>query len=193
MKKIILIIICVISAHTFTIAQEHGDFIVGGNFHFSTVSKGSLNSGNQSELSIKPLFGYMLNDKISVGFTPGIHYAKYSYSDPYYYSSSTSFEFYYVTLNAILRSHYDLTDNLHFFLEPNLGVAFDPEDKSTPKSYQINASLGAGLLYSINQKFSLELYLASIDYLFLAGGPDAHAISINYAITSPTIGIKYYF
>lgn len=206
MKKITLFIFTIILSVAHANAQDQpkeqeetkiqqGNILLGGNFSFYSdkVKSGSLED-SEIQLSISPVVGTMISDKVAIGVSLGYLYTKYEDNDPnsYRYPDKTKF----LVIAPFVRIHNDITENFKYFIEPNLGKIFDLNDETDNKTQRYTAGVNFGLLYFISQKMSLELNVAGINYTYTSNKDydfKRNTVSVDYDLVTPNIGLKYYF
>lgn len=206
MKKITLLLITIFLFTAYANAQDgskeedqtkikKGQILLGGNLSYSSKN---LNTDDLEEsevqLSISPVVGKMISDKVAVGLSLGYLYSHYEENDPnlYRYPAKTKF----LVVAPSVRIHNDITENLKYYIEPYMGKIFDLEDESDNKPQRYEAGVNLGLLYFISQKISLELNVAGVDYSYLSDKDydlKRNSVSIDYDLVTPNIGLKYYF
>ncbi len=174
-------------------AQELGSTFFGGNFSFALESIDSeTQDESEIQLSINPVIGKMVSDKIALGVAFGFIYSKYDDNSQYGYSGDSKA----LAIAPFIRIHNNITENFKYYITPNFGKTFVLGDKSDNKTQIYNVGINVGLLYFISQKMSVELNIAGINYIHMSDKDydmKSNNVSLDCNLSSPNIGLKYYF
>ena len=168
------------------------NYMVGGNLGYNSTKLNDYYEFEEKTVSFnfKPVFGFILNEKISVGAS--VDFTLLEDDLPDYESNAEK------TLSAILFARFNnrITDKFKFYLEPYFGRKYyllNAEDKKN-KEWFIKSDFG--VLYFITNSFSLELKVAGIEYSYLTvkdTDTKVQTFNLTYDIVKPNIGLRFYF
>ncbi|MCU4156388.1 porin family protein [Carboxylicivirga sp. A043] len=198
MKKILLVL--AICCTTLSYAQEKGQWIIGGNAGYNSDKNENENESSTTKtFTLSPSIGYMLNSKIAIGL--GFNYSTADEElENIYYGYSMNYKTTSFGINPYVRIHKNITERFLLFVQPGIFYSTnkieydDSEDDVKLKGFGLDCSLG--FLYFISDKLSLELNVLSVDYSSLEetdGEYKNESFGINYNLTSPNMGLRYYF
>lgn len=205
MKKIFLSIALLGGVIFTSQAQtDKGQFIVGGNIHYSTSKSDADNAKASHSFSIVPNVGYFVDNNIAVG--TGIGYQSAKSSNPGTYGKSEAF-----VISPFGRYYVPIADKFQFFGQLSVPMAFgttkatDADLKvgdKTGSSTSIGVALSPGFAYYPSKKIGIEFALngASYNHYTLENadgdkikGQGSEAFSIGTDFFSPSIGIQFHF
>jgi len=140
-----------------------GQFFVGGNFNLYTTTDKSKaggtteNNGTETFITILPMAGYFLSDRIAVGARAGLdaYIQKYPGEDPDKYSSVI------FVINPFAR-YYLISGTGGLFAEAFLNAGFGTDktfyEATTVSANTLNFSIGVapGVYYYVTKKLALE-------------------------------------
>ncbi len=197
MKKTVVLLIFLMSIANLQIkAQTKGNTLLGGNISYLSSSYNSEVFGDKieqktSQMTISPVFGKMVTDRMAVGFKLGFKYSKIdgsNYNEPDIDQS--------ILFAPYIRIHYNILGNFKYYMEPYFSKTFvlGDESENAPQIYQMG--LNVGVLYFISQKMSLELSIAGVNYKHMYDEDTeykSNTFSLEYDLVTPNVGLKYYF
>ncbi|TAJ10222.1 hypothetical protein DMA11_19290 [Marinilabiliaceae bacterium JC017] len=193
MKKISLLILLTFSLIEFIYAQDQGKIILGGNicYYYNKDQNPDYESKYKStSFTFAPVAGFMVSSKVAIGFK--LKYKQRNTESTSEYNSYTEKT---LTFSPFLRIHKNISDKLKFYIEPYVGKIFILEGKDD-RDQNYYAGSDFGLLYFISSKLSMELILAEIYYSHKKETDTdnkSSTFSMDYNLTYPNLGLKYYF
>jgi outer membrane protein len=199
MKKLLLLLIIVVSTGTIFAQTKQGNFVLSGRtgLQFTAsntkyVYDGKTIDGSESKLSafsIIPSVGYFVIDNLAVGLVGDIEINTDKSDDPKYVSSTTA-----ILVNG--SYYFPLEGKLRPFAFIGAGLASQVEKEVPAGEYDTKYSgicfhFGGGLSYFIKENISLDLGLS---YL-MANLKDAddNKGKVKYGRFNTNIGVSVYF
>jgi hypothetical protein len=196
MRKAIFLLTVLILSQSTGFGQDDSAFLkkfmVGGNLGYNSTKLNDYYEFEEKTVTFnfKPVFGFILNEKITVGAS--VDFTLVEDDLPDYESNAEK------TLSAIIFARFNnrITDKFKFYLEPYFGRKYyllNAEDKKN-KEWFIKTDFG--VLYFISDSFSLELKVAGIEYSYLTvkdTDTKIQTFDLTYDIVKPNIGLRFYF
>lgn len=196
----IFLIVLTICCTTFSYAQEKGQWIIGGNASYNSDKNDNETESSKTESFIlSPSIGYMINSKVAIGISLS-HSSVNDDRENHFYGYSYNYKTASLSLNPFVRFHKNITEKFKLYIQPGVfysshKVEYDESENDLKfKGYGIDCRLG--FLYFISDKLSMELSLLSLNYSKLKeddGELEQEHFAIDYDLTSPNIGLRYYF
>lgn len=222
MKKLILIAIITLSVQYVFAQPAKGQLFIGGSVGANQTSMPSDNS-NSSEnkrfsINISPNVGYVINDKVALGFS--LNYGQYNNKyDNISNSVTSNIKSHGANYGGSLFALYykPLTEKLFFTLHSSLGYNYGNSkteihynnsitgyyidlQKSKTNNYALNIS--PGFEYFLTPRLGLNTSLGSLGYSFISTNnnngvkENSNSFSLNFfpvRLSDLSIGIRYYF
>ena len=195
MKKSTLILTIIFCISSYAFSQQLGQNLVGGHIVVSTnVLKVDAYKETVTDISLTPIWGYMITDKTAVGLAVSYNHSKKSSNDDAYinpYNINT------LSIIPFFRFHGNISEKFKSFVEPSFGMTFAlDKDESEHKTQIFNAGINVGVLYFISEKLSIELYIAGLNYVHTADKDTdikTDDLNLSYSLLDPNLGLRYYF
>jgi len=195
MKYLYTFILLTISLNSF--AQLSKDLTYfGGSIKYNKTKVNVYNEypyeADNKIFTVAPEIGVMISDVASIG-------TRLSYTTENDGTTNNNYSF---EASLYYRRNNMFADKLYFFTEPELSYtkSFTTISETDIKIKYLKAQLNLGLMYMISKQLSLELNLFNLSYSQTIGNDDttpmeveATEFNFDLDITSPTLGIKYYF
>lgn len=196
MRKAIFLLTVLILSHSTGFGQDDSafnkKFMVGGNLGYNSTKLNNYYEFEEKTVSFnfKPVFGFILNDKITMGAS--VDFILVEDDLPDYESNAEK------TLSAMLFARFNnrITDKFKFYLEPYFGRKYYLLNSENKKNKEWFIKFDFGVLCFISNSFSLELKVAGIEYSYFTvkdTDTKVQTFNLTYDIVKPNIGLRFYF
>ena len=166
--------------------------MLGGNLGFNSGRFNDYYEYEEKELSfnIKPVFGYFVSKSVAIGASFDFMFVEDDESE-----WETNAE---KNLSVMIFARYNgrITNKFKFYIEPYIGRKYYLLDEESEKIKEWFVKTDFGLLYFINESFSIELKVAGLSYerQTIKDTDTLYKIfNMTYDIVKPNIGLRYYF
>ncbi len=212
---LLLLIIC-----TFCHAQiSKGTILLGGRVSLDINSLETAQMTFNSESSrfdISPSVGYMLNNKLMLGITPGYTYTRNvqkSYASNGFLQLTSTTKGYAVYIGPFVRYYFRISENFSFFGHAEAtyglnnstyeGIGVGGNNTQEYSNYTINLALHPGMVFFVTKRIGIEAYIGVLSYFYSSASSvksdmesdtqynDSFSLSFNPSQLG--LGINYYF
>ena len=166
--------------------------MLGGNLGFNSGKFNDYYEYEEKELTfnIKPVFGYFVSKSVAIGASFDFMFVEDDESE-----WETNAE---KNLSVMIFARYNgrITNKFKFYIEPYIGRKYYLLDEESEKIKEWFVKTDFGLLYFINESFSIELKVAGLSYerQTIKDTDTLYKIfNMTYDIVKPNIGLRYYF
>ncbi len=195
MRKLLLItviLICCVNVSAQSDTVRSNKFMVGGNLGFNSSMFNDYYQYEEKELTfnIKPVFGYFVSNSIAIGASFDFMFVE---DDKSKYETNADKN---LSVMIFVRYNGKITNKFKYYIEPYIGRKYYLLDEESEKIKEWFAKVDFGLLYFINESFSIELKVAGLSYenRTVKDTDVLYKIfDVTYDIVKPNIGLKYYF
>ena len=166
--------------------------MLGGNLGFNSGKFNDYYEYEEKELTfnIKPVFGYFVSKSVAIGASFDFMFVE---DDKSNYETNAA-----KNLSVMIFARYNgrITNKFKFYIEPYIGRKYYLLDEESKKIKEWFVKTDFGLLYFINESFSIELKVAGLSYerQTIKDTDTLYKIfNMTYDIVKPNIGLRYYF
>jgi hypothetical protein len=205
MKKWLALSLLIFPAATYAQFVK-GNYFLGGTLSASVQRSdpaGSITASYSDLLSVSPMMGFFLNERIAVGAAIG--YTKIdSKAHNYNNNATTNSKSNSVGISPFIRFYHPISSSFYFALQGSVGFTrgntktiadYPPvETVDNAASYSLAANLRPILIFFPSKKWSVEASVGALSYSYNRTLPDAGSMStLGVTAGGFTFGGAYYF
>ncbi len=179
-----------------------GDKFIGGTFGLSSQTQDFSNGGSKTDISsfsIKPLIGFLINEKIALGGQIGYSYSMsdYELNNPVTSQSSSSSRF---SIGFFARRYIKISDKFLFSTTGLIDFYRGTEtstlnsDYTKTQNYLIGFNIQPNFIFFPSPNWGIDASIGTLSYYYSKNlSTDYKNTTFNFNYGQFTFGLAYYF